>query len=65
MCLRLYSSARKTVIEGKWIYCSSKDFLHYLGYTFLDSFSLVLPLCDVNEKHLIIHSHQGFTAIMP
>ena len=27
-------------------------------------FSVVLPLLDVNEEHLIIHSHQGFTGIM-
>ena len=26
---------------------------------------MVLPLFDANEKHLIIHSHQGFTRIMP
>ena len=26
-------------------------------------FSEVLPLCDVNEKHLI-NSHHGFTGIM-
>lgn len=28
-------------------------------------FSVVLPLCHVNEKHVIVHSHQGFTVIMP
>ena len=63
MCLRLYSSARKTVKEGSGFVVAQRTFCTTSSVLSL-IFSVVLPLFDVNKKHLIIHSHQGFTGIM-
>ena len=64
MCLRLYSSATKTVKEGSGFVVAQRNFCTTSSVLSL-FFSVVLPLFDVNKKHLIIHSHQGFTGIMP